>query len=361
MEHQSSVSDIDNNHTMPKHHPLDKNGAVSQHDEDTLNIPLDNVQQSTDTPTKTGEEDPYWTEGLKNPGWLSTCALFLVTFSIFGILFCWGVFQPYYLDHVYAGQTDVFRIAFTGTSAQAITTLLGLPLSWVIRRIGYKGTMTIGMLLFPSSLILASFATQLWHVLITQGILLGVGAGFCFSSCFMLPSQWFIQKRGLVNGIGNTGSCVGALCLSPLAQHLIDTLGYRNALRVLGAIVFALLSLATLLARARYPPSSTPTIMQKNEKQSFRSSPLYSIPFALALVFSLLAPFGYVAPFYLMPTYTMQVVGSSASMGAALVSVGMATGVVSRLGFGFISDRIGQINTLFIVTLISGRYTSDVF
>lgn len=70
MENRSPVSDIDNNHTMPKHHPLDKNReAVNQHYEDTLNISLDNVQQSTDIPTKTGEEDPYWTEGLKNPGW----------------------------------------------------------------------------------------------------------------------------------------------------------------------------------------------------------------------------------------------------------------------------------------------------
>ncbi|KAI7877775.1 MFS general substrate transporter [Lichtheimia hyalospora FSU 10163] len=215
--------------------------------------------------------------------------------------------------------------------------------------------MAIGMLLFPSSLILASFATQLWHVLMTQGILLGIGAAFCFSASFMLPSQWFVRHRSLANGIGNTGSCVGALCLSPLAQHLIETLGYRNALRVLGAIVFVLLSLATVLARARYPPSSsTPTITQKsNNTTSLRSSPLFSTPFALGLIFSLLVPFGYVVPFYLMPTYAMQQVGASASMGAALVSIGMATGVISRLGSGFIGDRIGPINTLSILTLIS--------
>ena len=368
---------------MSKQQPLDHNRGIvnQQHYEDTRDIsPLeennDSIDRTNDTPTRTinesentdkppspaskvmGAEDPFWTEGWQNKGWLCTGSLFLVTFSVFGILFCWGVFQPYYLDHVYPGQTDVFRIAFIGTSAQCLTTLLGLPLSWVIRCIGYKGTMAIGMLLFPASLILASFATQLWHVLMTQGILLGIGAAFCFSPSFMLPSQWFVRHRSLANGIGNTGSCVGALCLSPLAQHLIETLGYRNALRVLGAIVFAILSLATLLARARYPPSSsTPTIMQKSSNiTSLRSSPLFSTPFALGLIFSLLVPFGYVVPFYLMPTYAMQQVGASASMGAALVSIGMATGVVSRLGSGFIGDRIGPINTLSILTLTSGIY-----
>lgn len=366
----------DNHHADDKiisvHHPSenhDSRGLVNQHEEDTIEASLEGheVNQIKDSPrTITGAEDPYFTEGLKNPGWLSTGALFLTTFSIFGITFCWGVFQPHYLNHVYPGQTDIFRIAFIGTSTQAITTLLGLPLTFVIRCIGYKGTMMIGVILLPLGLILASFATQLWQTALAHGVLVGIGAAFCFSSSFMLPSQWFVRRRATVNGIGNAGACVGALCLSPLAEHLIETLGYRNALRVLGSIVFALLSLATLIARARYPPSpssnttttTTPSsIMQKKRRKIafFRSSPLFSAPFAFALVFSLLTPFGYVAPFYLMPTYVMQVVGSSASMGGAFVSVGMATGVVSRLGFGFIGDRIGPINALFLATLMSGN------
>lgn len=357
-----------------QHHPsaCNNRGLVNQHEEDTIEASLEEengdheVRRIKDSPrTITGAEDPYFTEGIKNPGWLSTAALFLTTFSIFGITFCWGVFQPHYLNHVYPGQTDVFRIAFIGTSAQAITTLLGLPLTWVIRWIGYKGTMMIGMVLLPLGLILASFATQLWQTALTHGVLVGIGAAFCFSSSFMLPSQWFIRRRATVNGIGNAGACVGALCLSPLAQHLIETVGYRNALRVLGCIVFALLSLAALISRARYPPShssttsTTPTTLMEKKRcrvSLFRSSPFVSAPFAFALVFSLLTPFGYVAPFYLMPTYVMQVVGSSASMGAAFVSVGMATGIVSRLGFGFIGDRIGPINALFLATLISGKY-----
>lgn len=32
-------------------------------------------------------------EGWRNPGWLSVIALFLVNFSVFGIIFTWGIFQ----------------------------------------------------------------------------------------------------------------------------------------------------------------------------------------------------------------------------------------------------------------------------
>ena len=109
-------------------------------------------------------EDPYWTEGLKNPGWLSTATVFLVTFSTVGFLFCWGTFQQYYLDHVYQGQTDSFRIAFVGTIGYALTTGTGPPMSLVIRRIGYRRTMMIGNVICPLGLFLASATTQLWQV-----------------------------------------------------------------------------------------------------------------------------------------------------------------------------------------------------
>lgn len=167
------------------------------------------------------------------------------------------------------------------------------------------------------------------------------------------------------------------MVFSPLANYLIQALGYRNALRVMGCIVFALLALGTALARARYPPPSrkrssndsetTTTASQvenDNDEKSQRSnkkhraclsSPLISIPFGLFMIFALLAPLGYLIPFYLMPTYATQVVGASESMGSALVSIGNAANIVCRVSLGFTADRIGQTNTLFTTTLISGK------
>lgn len=79
-----------------------------------------------------------------------------------------------------------------------------------------------------------SFANQLWQLYLTQGMLFGIGAAFCFAPSVTLPSQWFYKRRGLATGIAVSGSGIGGVVLSPLTQHLIATMGYRNALRVLG-------------------------------------------------------------------------------------------------------------------------------
>lgn len=206
------------------------------------------------------------------------------------------------------------------------------------------------------------------------GLCFGLGGGFCFNACFILPSQWFVRKRGLVNGMGNTGVAFGGMVFSPLANHLIQTLGYRNALRVMGCMVFVLLALGTALARTRYPPPSRKRSNEsiasseeennnnaeksqsnKKRRSSCLSSPLISIPFGLFMIFALLAPLGYLIPFYLMPTYATQVLGTSESMGSSLVTIGNAANIVCRVVLGFTADRVGQCNTLFTTTLLSGK------
>ena len=324
---------------------------------DKVTPAVSNSDNTTSRPLITTGDDPYHTEGLKNPGWLATCCLFLVTTATFGMMMSWGIFQPVYLDQVYPGQTNAFQIAFVGTIGHALTSSLGIPLSLVINTIGHRNTLAVGTVLCPLGLFLASIATELWQTFLTHGFIFGLGASFCFSASFMLPSQWFVRRRALANGVANTGSAFGSLCFSPLSQYLIETLGYRNALRVLGAILFGLFALATVLVRVRYPPS--PSNKQRDNNygsiSTRASSPLLSIPFAFCMAFSLLAPFGYVIPFHFMPTYAMVELGSSSSVASLMVSVGMAANIVCRIALGFIGDRLGQINTLFTATFVSGK------
>lgn len=138
-------------------------GIINNEDSASVRTRTDPDQMSSNIKRFDGE-DPYWTEGIRNPGWLSTTTVFLVTFSTVGFLFCWGTFQQYYLDHVYQGQTDSFRIAFVGTIGYALTTGTGPMMALVIQRIGYRRTMLIGNIICPLGLFLASATTQLWQM-----------------------------------------------------------------------------------------------------------------------------------------------------------------------------------------------------
>lgn len=206
-----------------------------------------------------------------------------------------------------------------GTTANACLLSVGVFLTPVIQKIGFRATMAIGAVVCPLGLILASFTTALWQLYLTQGILYGVGAAFVFSPSVTLPSQWFFKNRGLATGFAVSGSGVGGVALSPMTQALIASMGYRNALRILGSVSFGILAIATALARSRWrPPPSSNT--GGRGLAAFFDRSMLTIPFGLLALFSFLVPFGYVAPFFLAPTYASSI-GVSAAGGSALVSI----------------------------------------
>ncbi|CAO3611705.1 unnamed protein product [Mucor fragilis] len=301
---------------------------------------------------------PYHTDGIRNPGWLTVLSCFLVNFFVFGTTFAWGNYQKLYIDEVFVGKTDLLRIAFVGTSASALMLALGMFITPVIQKIGFRGTMCIGTVVAPLALILASFATELWHVYLSQGILFGIGAAFVFSPSVTLPSQWFTAKRALATGIAVSGSGVGGVCLSPMTQRLMVSIGYRNALRVQGAFGFGLLCISTALATSRYRPP--PSLNSKNRWYHIYDRSLISRRFMLLLGFSFFVPFGYVAPFFLAPQY-VQSIGLDTSTGAAMISVMSAANAVCRITLGYLADRSGRFNTMFCCTFLAGLFTMVIW
>ncbi|ORX58980.1 MFS general substrate transporter, partial [Hesseltinella vesiculosa] len=230
------------------------------------------------------------------------------------------------------------KIAFVGTSAGACMMSLGLFITPVIQHIGYRRTMCIGVVLTPLSLILASFANQLWQIYLSQGILYGLSATFLYSPSIALPSQWFVKKRAFVTGLAVAGSGVGGVAMSPMAQQLINTMGYRNALRVLACMMFGILCLATSLARSR----------------------LLTKDFNLLVLFCLMAPFGYLAPFYLAPTFAGHI-GATSTESAAVVSIMSATNAICRIVLGYCGDKFGRVNTMFVSTFLSGVFSMVIW
>lgn len=136
-----------------------------------------------------------------------------------------------------------------------------------------------------------------------------------------------------------------------MTQSLITSIGYRNALRVNGSLIFALLAIGTCMAISRYPPPNP----KGGSSLAIFDRALMTWKYFFIVVFSFLVPFGYVAPFFLTPTYAT-VIGVDASMGASLVSIMSAANAVCRISLGFVGDRYGRLNTLFIFTLCSGKF-----
>ena len=126
------------------------------------------------------------------------------------------------------------------------------PLVTVLTRLtSIKVPMASGAAVLGGAFIAASFASQIWHLYLSQGVLVGIGVGCLYIPSLPVLSQWFASRRSLANGISAAGSGIGGLIFSFAIGAMIDNLCLPWFLRIIGIIVLSMNSLATALIRDR--------------------------------------------------------------------------------------------------------------
>lgn len=220
---------------------------------------------------------------------------------------------------MFKSEASGFIISWIGSIQFCFFAIPGLVIAPVIRCLGFRKTIFIGAVFNCLGYILASFMAHVWQLFLTQGILIGTGAGITYSAAIPLPGQWFNKQRALAIGLGTSGGGIGGLCLSPLTQHLISHFGFRVALRVLGCFSSGLLLLGAAFARSRYrPPPSAPTL--PGVIGIFWDPDMQTVSFALLMIFSFLAPASFFPGAVLSPSYTAYL-GESKETASSVVSL----------------------------------------
>ena len=118
-------------------------------------------------------------------------------------------------------------------------------------RFGFRTIHFIGSCIITIGLFLESFSYSYWHLLITQGILFGVGASFTYFPALAAPTQWFKSKRGLALGIATSGSGIGALVMSLITEVVIQKYGFLLACRFIAIGCFAVNMVSNLFLTTR--------------------------------------------------------------------------------------------------------------
>ena len=114
------------------------------------------------------------------------------------------------------------------------------------RRCLLLGTLVFG--LFLASMCLLTADIRHYYALF---VLLGLSGTATTAICYSrLLVSWFEQRKGWALGLALTGTGIGAMIIPPLAQALIQSLGWRSAYLVLGLV--NLVIVLPLLARFVY-------------------------------------------------------------------------------------------------------------
>jgi len=165
-----------------------------------------------------------------------------------------GAFGVYYLallDEFSWSRSDGATVASANFFVYAIASpLVGLAFD----RFGPRLLMPFGALLVGVGLVISSFASSLWELYVSYGIITALGQGaLSFVGHNALISFWFVRRRATAIGIASMGQGVGALVMVPLTQLLIDQVGWRWTYVVTGSLLLLVLVPANALFQRRAP------------------------------------------------------------------------------------------------------------
>ncbi|KAL1916792.1 uncharacterized protein VTP21DRAFT_5496 [Calcarisporiella thermophila] len=283
-------------------------------------------------------------------GWLGVVSSFLVNAYCFGVTFSWSIYQTEYLSNVFAGEYTTLQVAFVGSLTQATLTFFGVFSDVFIRNFGYRKTMIVGTFFCVASHIVASFATKLWHIFLTQGFLFGLGISLVYFPSISLPAQHFEKKRGVAMGVALSGSGLGGLAFSPLVRFLIDRAGLQWSLRALALLGLIFLPIAVFLARPRVTSTSRRSANGRYINIDFH---VINTKLVLLLCCTFFNSFGYNTPYFMLNGYA-RFIGMNADMAAILTGIMPGINSVGRVVLGLASDYFGCVNTLFLSLFLTG-------
>lgn len=100
----------------------------------------------------------------------------------------------------------------------------------LMARFGLRRVTTIALLLVAAGAGLSVFATAPWMLVLTWGVLIGLGTGsMALVFAATVADQWFLKRRGLVVGVLTAGSATGQLAFLPFIAILVEQQGWQQA------------------------------------------------------------------------------------------------------------------------------------
>ncbi len=113
----------------------------------------------------------------------------------------------------------------------------------LLNRYGLRNMSLLSLSIVASALIASVFMTQVWHLMLLWGVVIGLGTGMtALVLGATVSARWFVARRGLVVGILTASVATGQLVFLPLLATLTDHYGWRTAL----ALICVMLGVAAL-------------------------------------------------------------------------------------------------------------------
>lgn len=205
----------------------------------------------------------------------------------------------------------------------------------------FRPTVAIGIAIHLVGMFTLSAAKSFWQLLLTQGLLTGIGGGIFFVPVMGLCSTYFSTHKGMALGIVTSGNSAGGIIYPVVVRQLLPKLGFGWTVRVLGFINVASLAVVFAFMKPRLPPRKSGPLVEWEA--------LRDVPYVLhVLGMCFLMPPVYCV-FYYIASFARDTLSMPYTTSLNLVMLLNGVGFPARILPGYLADRyIGVLNVLVI-------------
>jgi MFS family permease len=247
--------------------------------------------------------------------------------------------------------------ATRGAVSLAFTlTMLGFGLGGVATgkitdRFGIVTAMALSISFLGVAYVFAGMSSTLWQFIAVH-FLIGLGTSATFGPLMAEASHWFERYRGLAVTIVASGNYIAGTIWPPVVNWGVQSAGWRTTHIAIGLFCAATMTVLLLLLRAQIggakvrdhdnaPPPRIDLKLSTNTLTAILGIASVSCCVAMAM------------PQVHIVAYCGDL-GYGVARGAEMLSLMMAFGIVSRIGSGYLADKIGGLRTLLIGSVAQG-------
>ncbi|MGR8949737.1 MAG: MFS transporter [Gammaproteobacteria bacterium] len=209
---------------------------------------------------------------------------------------------------------------------------------------------TIGSIAIGAGFIAAAQADSLLMFALANGIFIGfLGCSTMFAPLLADITYWFSKRRGIAVAICASGNYIAGAVWPPITNYYINEIGWRETYFWVGILCLLVMFPMTLLLRRKRTGN---TNAASSNVEYIEPKTLGLTPNAL-LVLIFIAGVGCCVAMAMPQVHIVSMChdfGYGPARGAEMLSLMLGFGIVSRLGFGMVTDKLGGLRTLLIAS-----------
>lgn len=188
----------------------------SEHEEKKL------ANNLTDEENKMSIPDGGW-------GWMVVFGSFMIHVIADGITYSLGIF---YSEWVQYFRSSKGTTAWVGSLVPATTYLVG-PLAGALTSVyGCRKVSVVGSIITAVGFIISIFATDVYYLYFSFGILGGLGIGLVYLPAIVCVGFYFEKRRAFATGLAVCGAGIGTFVFAPLTQFLLQQYNWKGAVLI---------------------------------------------------------------------------------------------------------------------------------